>query len=247
MRLIYPPALALGVLVFSPGLASAQSTIGATLASAGAIQASDATVALHATIGQPIVGVSSVGATTLKAGFWYPSGPGSRPLAAMAPSFFGDLPPAEALQNEVYSATIFAQDPNGDEIAFGIDPPLPAGLTFTDNGDGTATIGGKPGQAAVGPAVEYTVEASDGVLIATLVFSLEVIDVNDIVRSTHNLVRSELVTRRIDTGFERGGVLHLPSRHRIVRELDEDPLSIDFGSREPGERRAAPLPAGCRR
>jgi signal transduction histidine kinase len=30
----------------------------------------------------------------------------------------------------------------------------------------------------------------------------ETVDVNDIVRSTHNLVRSELVTRKIDTGFE---------------------------------------------
>jgi C4-dicarboxylate-specific signal transduction histidine kinase len=33
-----------------------------------------------------------------------------------------------------------------------------------------------------------------------------VTDVNDIVRSTHNLVRSELVTRRIDAGLE----LHAP-------------------------------------
>jgi hypothetical protein len=39
---------------------------------------------------------------------------------------------------------------------------LPAGITFHDNGDGTATLAGKPGLAAVG-SITFTITANNGV------------------------------------------------------------------------------------
>jgi C4-dicarboxylate-specific signal transduction histidine kinase len=69
----------------------------------------------------------------------------------------------------------------------------------------------------------------------------EVIDVNDIVRSTHNLVRSELVTRRIDTGFEleapldpvRGDPVQL---QQVVLNLVVNAMDA-LAAHESGERR----------
>ena len=53
-------------------------------------------------------------------------------------------------------------------------PPPPAGVTFTDNGDGTATISGTP-QAGTGGVYQFTLTASNGVgSNATQTFTLTV-------------------------------------------------------------------------
>ena len=69
----------------------------------------------------------------------------------------------------------------------------------------------------------------------------EMIDVNDIVRSTHNLVRSELVTRRIDTGLEldapldpvRGDPVQL---QQVVLNLVVNAMDA-LAAKDSGERR----------
>jgi hypothetical protein len=68
---------------------------------------------------------------------------------ASAPGIIVGRPPAAAISGEAFSRTI---------ETYGYPVPkitktgaLPSGLTFTDNGDGTATVAGTPGKSASGP------------------------------------------------------------------------------------------------
>ncbi|MEX2494796.1 MAG: putative Ig domain-containing protein, partial [Woeseia sp.] len=66
----------------------------------------------------------------------------------------------DATEDEEYSYEITATDDDGDALEM-TAPTLPGWLTLTDNGDGTATLSGTPGNADVG---EHSValEVSDG-------------------------------------------------------------------------------------
>ncbi len=82
-----------------------------------------------------------------------------------------------ATQDTLYSYTIATTDPDGDPLSISAST-LPAWLTFTDNGDGTATLSGTPTNADVGNH-NVVLEASDGSLSATQSFTLSVANVND--------------------------------------------------------------------
>ncbi len=81
------------------------------------------------------------------------------------------------LEDDAYSYTITALDEDADGVSLSA-PTLPAWLSFTDNGDGTATLSGTPSNDEVGIHA-VVIEASDGSLLDTQSFNLTVINTND--------------------------------------------------------------------
>jgi surface protein with Ig-like domain/VCBS repeat protein/putative Ig domain-containing protein len=80
-----------------------------------------------------------------------------------------------ATEGTEYSYTITVDDPDGDGVAI-TAPTLPAWLTLTDNGDGTATLVGTPVGADIGdhPVDIQAVDDSAAGLTANQVFSIAV-------------------------------------------------------------------------
>ena len=70
------------------------------------------------------------------------------------PPSFTSTAPTEATEGTAYLYEVAAQDPNGHALVIGA-PTLPAWLTLTDNGDGTARLEGTP---APGDAGDHPVE-----------------------------------------------------------------------------------------
>ncbi|NNE46289.1 MAG: tandem-95 repeat protein, partial [Rhodothermales bacterium] len=94
------------------------------------------------------------------------------------PPSFTSTPVTGATQGSPYSYVAAATDPDGNALTFSEASPLPAWLTLTDNGNGTATLSGTPANGDVGPnAVDLQV--SDGALTDTQSFSITVANVND--------------------------------------------------------------------
>ena len=77
-----------------------------------------------------------------------------------------------ATEGEAYTYDITASDDDGDALTI-TAPTLPAWLTFTDNGDGTATLSGTPGADHVGDH-EASLEVSDGTDVAVQEFVVTV-------------------------------------------------------------------------
>jgi len=85
----------------------------------------------------------------------------------------------EATEGQPYVYAIQSADVDaGDSLAI-TAPVLPGWLTLTDNGDGTASLEGTPGDADVGDhAVELQVTDAAGAF-ATQAFTITVVDVNN--------------------------------------------------------------------
>ena len=82
-------------------------------------------------------------------------------------------------QDAVYTYDITATDQDAGDTLTITAPTLPAWLTLTDNGDGTATLTGTPGSGDVGDHnVELQVEDAGG-LTDTQSFTITVANVND--------------------------------------------------------------------
>ena len=84
-----------------------------------------------------------------------------------------------ALEDELYSYSISAEDVDGDSLTISA-PTLPTWLAsgFTDNGDGTASLTGTPTNSDVGDH-NVVLEVTDGPETATQSFTITVDDVND--------------------------------------------------------------------
>ena len=81
-------------------------------------------------------------------------------------------------EDSAYSYTITATDPDGNEQAQYTGTTVPAWLTLTDGGDGTATLVGTPTNAEVGDhLVEFSV--SDGSATDTASFTITVANTQD--------------------------------------------------------------------
>ena len=91
---------------------------------------------------------------------------------------FTSAPQTEAVVGEPYSFTLVAEDPNGDPLTLRAQTyysdDLPAWLSFTDNGDGTGTFSGTPGEDDLGSIVTLYVVASDGATEVGYYFSIYV-------------------------------------------------------------------------
>lgn len=97
-------------------------------------------------------------------------------VANAAPAFTS-TPVTSGVQGSLYSYAITTQDNNGDALAITADT-MPAWLALTENGDGTAALGGTPINANVG---DHSVElrVTGGGLFATQVFTLTVANLNE--------------------------------------------------------------------
>jgi uncharacterized repeat protein (TIGR01451 family) len=95
--------------------------------------------------------------------------------------FFTSTPVTTATQGAPYSYAVAAGDPDlayGDALTL-TAPTLPAWLTLTDHGNGTATLSGTPTNADVGAnTIVLRVTDSEG-LVDTQAFTITVANVND--------------------------------------------------------------------
>ena len=92
--------------------------------------------------------------------------------------FFTSTPVEEATEEVAYTYDVTAMDPDGGAVAIAATV-LPAWLTLTDNGNGTATLTGTPTQDDVGDH-PVTLEASDaGTVPGVQQFVIAVANVND--------------------------------------------------------------------
>jgi hypothetical protein len=92
------------------------------------------------------------------------------------PPVFVSEPVTEATAFEEYVYQVIATDPDGDALTITAET-LPAWLTLTDNGDGTALLAGTPSNEDEGHAA-VTLVVSDGELTDEQSFSITVIYVN---------------------------------------------------------------------
>ena len=91
---------------------------------------------------------------------------------------FTSTPVTAATEDAAYSYAITAGDADaGDSLGITVGP-LPGWLTLTDNGDGTATLSGTPGNGDVGD-VDITLTVDDGNAQASQPFTITVTNVND--------------------------------------------------------------------
>lgn len=79
--------------------------------------------------------------------------------AVNTPPEFTSTAVTSATEGEAYSYAVTASDADGDALT--LTATAPGWLTFTDNGDGTATLSGTPGAADTGEH-EVSLQASDG-------------------------------------------------------------------------------------
>ncbi|NLF32487.1 MAG: tandem-95 repeat protein, partial [Planctomycetes bacterium] len=83
----------------------------------------------------------------------------------------------DATEDAAYTYNITASDADGDGITL-TGLTVPAWLTFTDNGDGTATLTGTPTNNEVGDHA-VSLQASDGTALGTQSFTITVANTND--------------------------------------------------------------------
>ena len=96
---------------------------------------------------------------------------------------FTSAPETEAVVGQPYSFTVTTEDPNGDPVTLRAQRyysgPLPDWLSFVDNGDGTGTFSGTPGEDDR-DFIDILVFASDGATEVTYEFYLAVRDESEV-------------------------------------------------------------------
>jgi len=95
--------------------------------------------------------------------------------------FFTSAPVLTATQNALYTYAVTADDPDllhGDALTI-TAPMLPAWLTLTDHGGGTATLSGTPTNAEVGDHAIVLQVIDSGGLTDTQSFTITVANIND--------------------------------------------------------------------
>ncbi|MDO9302341.1 MAG: Ig-like domain-containing protein, partial [Anaerolineales bacterium] len=95
------------------------------------------------------------------------------------PPFFTSAPVTNGTQDALYIYNITVTDPDGDPITI-TGSTVPAWLTFTPTGVGTAMLSGTPTNADVGPHT-VVLRATDGIIAVPVeqAFTITVTDLND--------------------------------------------------------------------
>jgi hypothetical protein len=91
---------------------------------------------------------------------------------------FTSAPVDSATEDTLYSYDVTTQDDDAGAVLTITAPTLPTWLTFTDNGDGTATLSGTPANSDVGQHA-VVLNVSDGLATVQQSFTLTVSNVND--------------------------------------------------------------------
>ena len=92
--------------------------------------------------------------------------------AGNSPPMFSSIAPTSATVDHAYSYSISGSDPNGDPLTIAASG-LPAWLSLTDNGDGSATLSGTPAAGDAGTS-NIILRLSDGIASDTQNFVLNV-------------------------------------------------------------------------
>ncbi len=97
------------------------------------------------------------------------------------PPSFTSTAVTAAIEDQLYSYSITATDPDGDALTFAAanTTPLPAWLNLTDNGNGTALLAGTPSNSDVNGNNDVELEVSDGISTDTQSFSITVSNTAD--------------------------------------------------------------------
>ncbi|MBT8401662.1 MAG: tandem-95 repeat protein, partial [Rhodothermia bacterium] len=93
------------------------------------------------------------------------------------PQFTSD-PVLRAVQDRSYVYAVTTEDPDGDTVALSA-PQIPVWMSFSDNGDGTATLSGTPAESDLGDHA-VILRASDGVESVNQEFTVTVDNGNSI-------------------------------------------------------------------
>ena len=91
---------------------------------------------------------------------------------------FTSAPITIATQGNFYTYNVIATDPDSGDLLTLSTPTLPAWLTLTPTGNGTATLSGTPTNADVG-INNVTLRVNDGTVDVDQVFTINVTDVNE--------------------------------------------------------------------
>jgi len=91
------------------------------------------------------------------------------------PPYSNSTPVTNATQDVLYSYTATTEDANGDALTI-TATTVPAWLTLTDHGDGTATLTGTPSKADVGDHAVVLEVTDRGELCATQSFTITVVE-----------------------------------------------------------------------
>ncbi|MEM9663426.1 MAG: Ig-like domain-containing protein [Bacteroidota bacterium] len=87
-----------------------------------------------------------------------------------APPVFTSVPQTAVQEGEDYTYDVQAQDPDNDPLTF-TAPTLPGWLSFSDSGNGTAMLSGRPTEPG---DYDVVLEVSDGLLTAEQAFTITV-------------------------------------------------------------------------
>ncbi len=125
------------------------------------------------------------------------------------PPSFTSVPVTGATQGTLYTYDITTADPDGDPLTL-IASTVPAWLTFTPTGGGTATLSGTPANSDIGSHI-VVLRVSDGIIPVPVeqAFTIVVANANDVPTFTSTPVTSAgesilytytIVTTDLDTG-----------------------------------------------
>jgi hypothetical protein len=89
-------------------------------------------------------------------------GDANPPVWSTAAGLLGTFRPGKTIASQDSNITVSASDEEGNGENFSITSgALPSGLSLADNGDGTATISGTPGQVTSSTTYNFDITAED--------------------------------------------------------------------------------------
>jgi len=152
---------------------------------------------------------------------------------------FTSTPVTAATEDVAYTYNITAADPDLDALNI-LAPTLPAWLTFTDNGDGTASLVGTPTVAEVGDH-PVSLQVTDGGFTDTQDFTITVASVNDAPVFTS----TPLTAATEDTAYSYTATTTDPDLDAVAITAPTLPAWLTFTDNGDGTATLTGMPAGA--